>query len=60
LRTCHQLRGPTARCDIVAYSGEPIITKPAPETEHRPAPEVPKKPLALAPAVKSLPPLPPQ
>jgi len=46
LRTCHQLRGATAKCEAIAYAGESILTKPAPETEHKPSIEVVKEPQA--------------
>jgi len=55
LRTCRQLRGATAKCDTVPYVGEAVLTKPAPEAEHRPTPpatefmrEPARKPLSLS------------
>ncbi len=45
IRTCHQLRGTTAKCDTVAYVGESIQTKPVPQTERKPsAPEFATQP----------------
>ena len=46
------MRGATAKCDPVAYAGEPILTKPAPETEHKPVPDAVRKPLTLTPVAK--------
>jgi hypothetical protein len=46
LRTCHQLRGATAKCEAIAYAGESILTKPAAETEHKPAAELVRGPQA--------------